>query len=232
MAYLPCTFSVRCRQHVTCCRQHVTFSASKAYLPCSFSARHLPNVTFLPRPLRTKTLYTQSTANLVILILYLWAEGRVGYGTQTGYIFPYSTSARVITNLSSSFKYIKAQSFKFQNVILRRSAQSLECNFCTVCIRSVTHWHSQYALCNKNRGSSIYVFIPLVVRASDWWISAYWKLSHKREWNTEKYSASASYIQWGQRPIWIWDADALYFPYFHERACDNVFIFKQTWRVT
>jgi hypothetical protein len=28
------------------------------------------------------------------------------------------------------------------------------------------------------------------------------------------------------------DADALYFSYFHERPCDNVFIFNQTWRVT
>ena len=46
------------------------------------------------------------------------------------------------------------------------------------------------------------------------------------------YSASASHIQLGLWPHWIWDADALYFSYIHERACDNVFIFKQTWRVT
>ena len=29
LAYLPCSFYVRCRQHATCCRQHLTFSASK-----------------------------------------------------------------------------------------------------------------------------------------------------------------------------------------------------------
>ena len=35
-----------------------------------------------------------------------------------------------------------------------------------------------------------------------------YKLSHKREWNTEKLSASTS----------DWDADALYFSVFHERG--------------
>ena len=35
-------------------------------------------------------------------------------------------------------------------------------------------------------------------------------------------SASASHIQRGRRPSWIWDADALYFPYFQERECDNI----------
>ena len=59
-----------------------------------------------------------------------------------------------------------------------------------------------------------------------------YKLSHKREWNTEKYSASASHIQGGPRPSWIWEVDARYFAYFHERACDNVFIFKQTMQYT
>ena len=61
---------------------------------------------------------------------------------------------------------------------------------------------------------------------------SFYKLSHVRECNTVKCSASASDIQQVLRPPWIWDADALYFSVFHSRFCDNVFTFKQTWRVT
>ena len=68
------------------------------------------------------------------------------------------------------FQFNLRQPAKYQisDIILRRSAQSLKCNFCTVHIWSVTHWHSQYALCNtkqkgsriSNRGSSICFYPP------------------------------------------------------------------------
>ena len=47
-------------------------------------------------------------------------------------------------------------------------------------------------------------------------------LSHARSWKYGKYSASASHIQLGLRPRWIWDAEALYFSVFHSRLCDNL----------
>ncbi len=49
----------------------------------------------------------------------------------------------------------------------------------------------------------------------------------------EKGGAEATHtcIQWGWRQNWIWDTYMQYFSVFHERACDNKFIFKQTKRV-
>ena len=57
----------------------------------------------------------------------------------------------------------------------------------------------------------------------------HYKLSHKHEWITEKYSASATNILRFRRSRWVWDADALYLFVFHSRLCDNLIIFKQTW---
>ena len=49
-----------------------------------------------------------------------------------------------------------------------------------------------------------------------------WKIIHALVENEKNVVRLRPIIQLGLQPLWIWDAEALYFPVFHSRLCDNL----------
>ena len=93
----------------------------------------------------------------------------------------------------------------------------------------ITFGFKQPVLGSTEFSNQNFVYFTLMIVCS---LYHHYKLSHKREWNTENIALLRPISNKAEVLVGYGMQTRYIFRIHEEDTCDNVFIFKQTWRVT